>query len=59
MAKDCPNAGSGGGDRACRNCGEEGHMAKECDKPRDPSTMTCRNCDQGKSIQMCDQPNQD
>jgi hypothetical protein len=23
-------------------------MAKECDQPRNPATMTCRNCDQRK-----------
>ncbi|KAK2741191.1 hypothetical protein FQN55_008454 [Onygenales sp. PD_40] len=24
----------------------EDHMAKECDKPRNPETVTCRNCDE-------------
>jgi hypothetical protein len=23
-------------------------MARECTEPRDPSTITCRNCEQGK-----------
>jgi hypothetical protein len=23
-------------------------MARDCDKPRDVSTVTCRNCDQGE-----------
>jgi hypothetical protein len=23
-------------------------MARDCDKPRDVSTVTCRNCDEGK-----------
>ncbi|KAL2386934.1 hypothetical protein RJZ90_000240 [Blastomyces dermatitidis] len=42
FAKDCPQGGS----RACRNCGEEGHISKECDKPRNPDTVTCRNCEE-------------
>jgi hypothetical protein len=28
FARDCPTGG--GGDNACRNCGQEGHRAKEC-----------------------------
>lgn len=24
----------------------EDHMARDCDRPRDVSTMTCRNCDE-------------
>ncbi|KAH7174748.1 uncharacterized protein B0J16DRAFT_324204 [Fusarium flagelliforme] len=32
--------------RACRNCSQEGHISKECDRPRDMPTVTCRNCDQ-------------
>jgi len=41
FSKDCPTGGSKG----CRNCGEEGHMAKECEKPRNMDTVTCRNCE--------------
>ena len=44
FAKDCPTGGS----RACRNCGEEGHMSKECDKPKNPENAICRNCDESK-----------
>ena len=46
FAKDCPN--SEPQSRGCRNCGEEGHIAKDCDKPRNPETVTCRNCDESK-----------
>ena len=62
FARDSPTGG-GGDSGLCRNCGKEGHRAKECKKllflfrvvstlmrlgtePRDPSTMTCRNCDE-------------
>lgn len=32
----------------------EDHMVKECDKPRDASTVTCRNCDEvGHFSQDC------
>ncbi|KAI4246376.1 MAG: hypothetical protein L6R40_002044 [Gallowayella cf. fulva] len=55
FAKDCP---TGGGSRACRNCGEEGHMAKDCDKPKNPANSTCRNCDEvghfmGHTVKKC------
>ena len=30
MARECPNAASGGGGSGCRKCGEEGHFAREC-----------------------------
>ncbi|PGH15290.1 hypothetical protein AJ79_02455 [Helicocarpus griseus UAMH5409] len=43
FAKDCPQ---GGGSRACRNCGFEGHISKDCEKPRNPDNVTCRNCDE-------------
>lgn len=28
----------------------EDHFARDCDQPRDPSTMVCRNCDQRMCI---------
>ncbi|KAI4182794.1 MAG: hypothetical protein LQ348_004802 [Seirophora lacunosa] len=55
FAKDCPN--NPGGSRACRNCGEEGHIAKECEKPKNPATTTCRNCEQvGHFSKDCPEP---
>lgn len=27
---------------------EEGHISKECDKPRNLDTVTCRNCEESK-----------
>lgn len=54
FAKDCPQ---GGGSRACRNCGQEGHISKDCDQPRDMSTVTCRNCEkQGHFSRECPEP---
>jgi DnaJ-class molecular chaperone len=35
MARECPEKPP----MACRRCGEEGHMVKECPKPE-----ICRNC---------------
>lgn len=38
----------------CRNCGEEGHRAKECEKER---VIKCRNCDEeGHTARECDKP---
>ena len=38
----------------CRNCGEEGHRAKECDKER---VFQCRNCDEyGHKSRECQKP---
>lgn len=35
----------------------EDHMARECDQPRDVSTVTCRNCDEsGHFSQDCPKP---
>ncbi|KAL8691587.1 MAG: hypothetical protein Q9218_003210 [Villophora microphyllina] len=39
FSKDYPTSTSS----ACRNRGEEGHISKERDKPRNPATITCRN----------------
>jgi len=40
FAKDCPQ---GGGSGECRNCGKEGHRAKDCTEER---KIICRNCDE-------------
>lgn len=53
MAKDCPQ----GGGRACRNCGQEGHIAKDCDQPRNMDSVTCRNCEKtGHFSKECPEP---
>lgn len=52
FAKDCPTGGGGGG--GCRNCGNDGHIAKECPEPR---KMICRNCDgEGHISKECPKP---
>lgn len=54
MAKDCPQ---GGGGRACHNCGQEGHISKECDQPRNTANMTCTNCEEtGHTWRECTKP---
>lgn len=45
---------AGGDGRACHNCGDEGHLSRECDKPR---VMKCRNCDEeGHASRECPKP---
>ncbi|KAM0483857.1 hypothetical protein ACHAPX_002358 [Trichoderma viride] len=53
FAKDCPDGGS----RACRNCGQEGHISKDCDQPRNMDLVTCRNCEEtGHYSKECPKP---
>ncbi|KAJ3034585.1 hypothetical protein HDV00_004857 [Rhizophlyctis rosea] len=50
---------SGGGGRrggGCHNCGQEGHMSRECPEPKKPRDP-CRNCNQlGHWTRECPQP---
>jgi len=60
------NRGGGGGDQECFNCGEVGHMSRDCDAPRKPkgggksrggSDQECFNCGQvGHMSRDCDEP---
>lgn len=53
FAKDCPDGGS----RACRNCGQEGHISKDCDQPKNMDSVVCRNCDEtGHFSKECPKP---
>lgn len=53
FAKDCPDGGS----RACRNCGQEGHISKDCDQPKNMDNVTCRNCEEtGHFSRDCPKP---
>lgn len=54
FSKDCPDAPP---PRTCRNCGQEGHMSKECTEPPNPANTTCRNCDKvGHFSRDCPEP---
>ncbi|KAJ3042132.1 hypothetical protein HK097_002111 [Rhizophlyctis rosea] len=52
------DSGGGRGPRACRNCGSEDHLAKECPEPRKPREgETCGNCGAPDHIRKdCPQP---
>lgn len=41
----------------CRNCDAEGHVGKDCPKPKDWSRVKCRNCNAfGHSQVKCPEP---
>jgi len=58
--------GGGGSDQGCFNCGEVGHMSRDCDAPRKPKgggksrgggDQECFNCGQvGHMSRDCDEP---
>ena len=58
--------GGGGGDRACYNCGENGHMSRDCPQPRSGGGGggggggACYNCGEvGHQSRDCTQPRQE
>ena len=55
--------GQGGGDRACYNCGENGHMSRDCPQPRSGGGGgggNCYNCGEpGHQSRDCSQPRQE
>jgi cellular nucleic acid-binding protein len=61
MSRECPNSTNNDkpnkGNNTCFNCGESGHMSKECTKPRKQRNKVCFNCgEEGHTSRECTNP---
>ena len=59
MSRDCPQGGGSGRPMSCYNCNEEGHISRDCPKPREGGggPMSCFNCnEEGHMSRDCPKP---